>query len=776
MAPSASELDEILDARREFLQSLADLAKHIEGRLAQLKELLEISSRHDKSKRALYESLWQPRLEECEREARLFKRLADVRPTACVMGKRGQGKTTLLKRWLGKETPDDLGLAEFGKLPTGDTDTTAALIRLTAARKGSPAYDSRYLHVDLISPSELPDVTERPQHLQIDHLQLQRQVHDPDVHPSAPFNICRFPSTVTGNDEELRLHAVEGGPYQVSREGHEAFSDAQWTAKQVKIPVEVGTAATHGHAARLLTSLDIIDAPGADSQAQGKLPHWKAAKNAYVFEAAINEIDVLILVCSSDTSAIQLGGQFQNDIWFPWVDRCNGEGAGRLVMAFTRGSIFLREAKKAIDRSNADPETADQSYFDNADANFAKKLWVNALDPLAIRTANREPIISQINPETWPPIFFFDAEDSELEPFREGFQSGTGKKVAEELCQMLDASPGEPSESELRLPMGQKCILHLAREWDKFSQGSGEHIHPVKQWMVRAFCALLDRDDRGFDLLTECICSYTTVGPVAKNHANERHENAMQLYRKFKSLLEQIGAPTHRENAVRELSDIRQLLGVYWKKHPHGPRLFLGTNCERRLDTVAQNASPLRESMQEFGIDDIIADVVDDCLSQLPIQDLKWDKSQVAIIRSALVFCLEQDKPMNDLHRQHSASITRQDEPLQRYQTAALERLVRILHYLGHADDDQLKLVAMHCYRANVDEAELVSTVIERGLCDESESDQSHVSDVEFAFDRLSLLIDGAVFEPPYSQGEVIAADDGSQVGTAVHVGPSGSS
>lgn len=128
--------------------------------------------------------------------------------------------------------------------------------------------------------------------------------------------------------------------------------------------------------------------------------------------------------------------------------------------------------------------------------------------------------------------------------------------------------------------MGQQCILHLAREWDKSSQGSVEHIRPVKHWMIHAFCSLLDRNDRGFGLLTECICSYTTVGPVARNHAIERNNAATQLYHKFKSLLEQIGAPTHRENAVRELSDIRELLSVYWNKYPNGPKLMLSTNWE----------------------------------------------------------------------------------------------------------------------------------------------------------------------------------------------------
>lgn len=748
-------LDKVLESRRAFLNSLSELAQYIEQRIGQLKELLEFSARVGDSKLELYRSLWQPRLEDCEADARRFKRLAEIRPTACVMGKRGQGKTTLLKRWLGKETKEDLGLEEFRKLPTGDTDTTAALVRLTASRKGNLAYDSRFLHVDLISPNELPSVIERPQHLQVAELQLLRQVLDPDVHPTAAFNICRFPSTVTGQDEELRLKATEGGPYQVSREGHESFANAQWTAKQVRIPVEVGPQSIHGNASRLLNALDIIDAPGADSQAQGKLPQWKAAKNAYVFEAAINEIDVLLLVCSSDTAAIQLGGQFQRDIWFPWVDRCRGQGTGRLIMAFTKASIFLKDAKAALDRQTADQASIDSFTYNNSESNFAKKLWVNALDPLAIRTANREPIISQINPETWPPIFFFDADESELAPFRQGFVAGSGSEIASRLCALLDNSPSSPDPIESQLPLGQKCILHLAREWDRFSQGSVEHIRPVKHWMVRAFCSLLDPKDRGFGLLTDCVCCYTTIGPVARNHADERIKAATQLYHKFTSLLEQIGAPTHRENAVRELSDIRELLSPYWKKYPNGPRLLLSVNCDRRLDIVEQNASPLRESRLEFGLNEIIADIVDDCLNQLPVQEMAWNKSQIAMIRSALVFCLEQDSPMNNLYKQHAGIITRLAEPLRRYQAAGVERIVRIMHYLAHATDENLRLVATHCYRANVDEAELVRSVIDRGLCEESEGDASHLADAQLAFERLKLLMEEAHFDNPYAQPSV---------------------
>jgi len=186
MNPSPGNIDSILNSRRNFLQSLEELAKHVETRLAQVKEILELTSKQDETKQELYQNLWAPRFEDALKKARQFRRIANIRPTICVMGKRGQGKTTLLKNWLGKEE-NKPGLVELKKLPTGDTDTTAALIRLTASRKGSASYDPRYLHVDLISSTELPEVTARPNHLPAHHFQLHRQVFDDEVSPNAPF-------------------------------------------------------------------------------------------------------------------------------------------------------------------------------------------------------------------------------------------------------------------------------------------------------------------------------------------------------------------------------------------------------------------------------------------------------------------------------------------------------------------------------------------------------------------------------------------------------------
>jgi GTPase SAR1 family protein len=46
------------------------------------------------------------------------------------VGKRGSGKTTLLQSWLGPDSPTG-GIEESKYLPSGDSDTTACLVRLS---------------------------------------------------------------------------------------------------------------------------------------------------------------------------------------------------------------------------------------------------------------------------------------------------------------------------------------------------------------------------------------------------------------------------------------------------------------------------------------------------------------------------------------------------------------------------------------------------------------------------------------------------------------------
>ncbi len=310
---------------------------------------------------------------------------------------------------------------------------------------------------------------------------------------------------------------------------------------------------------------------------------------------------MLLLACSSDTSAIQLGKQFQDDIWHPWLDRCEGQGIGRLVIAFTKASVLLRDAQKEV---IAAQEMGEEEYARyNADGSFSKKIWVNAIDPLTVRSGTSASVISPTDPSTWPPMFFFEASDVDLEPFRDDeFRSAQASAVATKLCSLLD----NPSpETESALPIGQRCILRLARDWNSFSRAQQHKLVPVKQWIVRSFCSLLCPQNAGFLALTECIFDYTTIGPVAINHATDRFRDAERVTQAFRSLLSQLGEPSGKEDAVRELIHVNEMLKKFWEKYPQGISLKKGECCARRLEDVDANASPLQSYSRPFKIDDV---------------------------------------------------------------------------------------------------------------------------------------------------------------------------
>ncbi|MEZ6096898.1 MAG: hypothetical protein R3C03_22200 [Pirellulaceae bacterium] len=269
-------VEDVLLRRQELRDSLVKLCKHLLERLRDIDKVLEHSAKQDSRRGKHYETLWKVRIRSCEDRIVQFMRRVEVRPSICTMGKRGQGKTTLLHSWLGKSKSRG-GLEEILKLPTGDYDTTAALIRLTEAKKHEPKLDPRFLFVDLISKQELSDVTERPGHLAESFIKLQKQVNDEQVEQNAAYRICRFP-VERYEDHKLWLDSNGSDGYHVSRDGSEQFSIAQWTAKQVSIPVELASEKQHGYAAKLLRAVDVIDAPGADSHQAGELPMWKARK------------------------------------------------------------------------------------------------------------------------------------------------------------------------------------------------------------------------------------------------------------------------------------------------------------------------------------------------------------------------------------------------------------------------------------------------------------------------------------------------------------------
>ncbi len=86
-----ASIEDILAARQVFRESLAKLCKHLAERLRDIGEVLEHSAKQDPNRRSLYETLWKPRIRDCEDRILRFARRAEVRPSICVMGKTWAG-------------------------------------------------------------------------------------------------------------------------------------------------------------------------------------------------------------------------------------------------------------------------------------------------------------------------------------------------------------------------------------------------------------------------------------------------------------------------------------------------------------------------------------------------------------------------------------------------------------------------------------------------------------------------------------------------------------
>ena len=248
--------------------------------------------------------------------------------------------------------------------------------------------------------------------------------------PETSYRICRFP---TPDDEGLCLSA-EDGFYQMGRRGVERLTDVQWYTRHITVPIIIN--GQGGNAGRMLELLDIVDAPGSDAQGQGDFPKWKQKKNSYVFQLGTREIDVLMVCCSAETAAVQIGGQFQNDVWDPWVERCQGQSAGRLLLAFSHSSVLLADAERSLDSR---PESSQA----NASVNSAQKIYKNTLQ--ALMSTSATALVREGRLDSWPLLFFFESDRSTLQRYSEGFDAGADL-VAKRLQILLEAD--RPAEEE----------------------------------------------------------------------------------------------------------------------------------------------------------------------------------------------------------------------------------------------------------------------------------------------------------------------------------------
>ena len=344
---------------------------------------------------------------------------------------------------------------------------------------------------------------------------------------------------------------------------------------------------------------------------------------------------------------------------------------------------------------------------------------------------------------SWPLMFFFEKDDAALEKYSEGFDIG-GAVVAERLCRMIEHGG---SETETSLPLGQRCVLRLARDWDTPHSGlPAEQIPTIRNWIVRAFASLLDPADRSYNFLTRFTVQYAAGGPVARNHANERIEDARVGWKRFTGLLGDLGMPASSHKAIAELSELQRRLKSLWEQFPYGPSLRLGENCARRGKEVQSNLETLAE-LRTFTKDDVLRDVVDDSMEQLAAECNFLEADQQELLKQGILRCLACDVALKlpDLHL-----LERSHEKLRRFQAVAVERVVRVLDYLTHASEEQIRLVAEHCYRINVEEGELVRAVIEKGLHRVSDQDRARFEGSQSSGAKLLSTIEATPFKNPY--------------------------
>ncbi len=765
MSPGTSELqeragggEEYCQRRDDFLEALRELCAGLDDRRRQLEVALGESASRSEGARRVYDHVWSSRLRDFSKRVESLRGLALVRPTVCLMGKRGAGKTTLIQHWLGNA--EQGGIEELRYFPTGGQDTTAALVRLTPMGPRSP-WDPDCLHLSLLGAEDLPEVRDdRPPHPlgERDSLRLSKRMDEeladrvlgPQSAPGSrrrgreiPYNVCRFP-----NNEKDRHFSLKnaGQHYEIADQydGIMPLTSVQWHTWQVVAPVQLPKG-SRSWAERVLSVVDVVDAPGADSQTQGAFPEWKRHKNRYVFERGIKELDVLLLVASSEIAAVQLGGQFQADIWGKWVDRCGAEGKGRLFLVFSRASEFIKGAANALE--------GESGSSSNEDLDAANTIWRNVIEPLAAKISGRPSLVQSNQLESWPPFFFYDKDPKVLEGYSGGIGPGQGAEVAKRLVAWLDDPDRTPGEIPPDLPLGQRCILRMALDWENWGRSSGHwaDIRAVQAWTIRAFCALFDPEDRGFALLTETLERYTVGGPVARNHAGERRRAVESAFEEFRDLLSAMEVPQENALALQDLQLTQGLVREWRSNGWRGVNLNRGTRCARRAELVRANSSPLQQQKVLFHVEDVIRDVVEDCIDRLGKSPRAMEESEVRALKNVFSQCVLRDGAVGKIFLEEEDAVNTREDVLGRWQAIILERLARVVVFLADADENSLRDAARYCFDVDMDAEDLLGDVRRGGLLAVEEKDLALLKKVQSSFNALEKSMDAVRFEHPFA-------------------------
>jgi hypothetical protein len=470
---------------------------------------------------------------------RRFAEAVERQPTGATMGKVNAGKTMMLSRWYGD-------LEELRELPIGDADTTGCLTRLT--RRGNARLDAaiRVKTLDNASfesePAAAEDAATLDEFPQSMYVSFEPGNRDEFARA---LRVCRFP---TADDSNYELEETRRGEYRVVRlrSGELRLRSLQLRACEVTLRVRP----TQGsRAARIFEVLDLVDCPGADPQIETDASrHLKAVKNHLVFRQAVSELDVLLLVCSSQASAIRPGYQLLHGPWRHWVERCESKMRGRVVLALTYAGEALRHSAERL-KDLARPENERQI---NTVQSLPQSVVGSVIQPL--RGALDEATADALDPNdlrTWPPFVLI--ENRHVDPELEVAAVDVARAREAIVASLDDATMPEDT------PFAWRVAHFFARSWvdDVARVRTAEPVarRRFMEWMVDVSLAVANPEDRGHELLTRLMLHLAHRGELRKAKSAEMVDLAVRAQSAISDLQERLTREPRADRAALDAMD-----------------------------------------------------------------------------------------------------------------------------------------------------------------------------------------------------------------------------
>jgi hypothetical protein len=527
-------------AQSTFDASLAALARTFSDWLTDASGRITDARNGPAEDHAIIEREWTDVERRARDAVRRFAEAVERQPTGATMGKVNAGKTMMLSRWYGD-------LEELRELPVGDADTTGCLTRLT--RRGSARLDAaiRVKTLDNTAFESEPAAAEDAATLD-EFPQSMYVAFEPGNRDefARALRVCRFP---TADDSSYELEEIRRGEYRVVRlrSGELRLRSLQLRACEVTLRVRP---AQGSRAARIFEVLDLVDCPGADPQIETDASrHLKAVKNHLVFRQAVSELDVLLLVCSSQASAIRPGYQLLHGPWRHWVERCESKMRGRVVLALTYAGEALRHSAERL-KDLARPENERQI---NTVQSLPQSVVGSVIQPL--RGALDEATADALDPNdlrTWPPFVLIENRhvDPELE-----VAAVDVARAREAIVASLDEAT-MPEDT----PFAWRVAHFFARSWvdDVARVRTAEPVarRRFMEWMVDVSLAVANPEDRGHELLTRLMLHLAHRGELRKAKSAEMVDLAIRAQSAIADLQERLTREPRADRAALDAMDV----------------------------------------------------------------------------------------------------------------------------------------------------------------------------------------------------------------------------